>query len=657
MDDDLGRYPNPEGESDMADLTDEERKLINRVDDMVRDGRLATHHNRADLDHYSYWRKGEEYSKAIKKVRGKEQAKAVANRCFPIIEQQVSMMTDNNPKGVFLPQETSDITFVKDIDALVTYRARRLNMRARLIRAAKSLKVFGRAGAYIYYDDGMPGQGDVDTRLLQRKELIVDPLLNTCNPEDGEYVGIDRQVSLEYLKYKWPEKAEELQKEYGRALEGSDPLTEPDEGDTLDGALGYSPDANPMPSGAGAARKMSMLTTVWYKDYAEKEIKQSVPIERSKLEGKVVENAIGQYVYALDGRPWTAENAPIETVKLPAYPYGRCTIKSGNVILEDYPWGETSKVMGDQVVLTVEPAHWPIALAANVIIPDRWQGMSEIEALRGDQDNANEMASTIKDHCKDAVRPRRKAEMTAVEDRKAVERNDPDKVIWMKQGRMDGFEWVDPSQLSPDVYRSKEGSERNMEVTSGMPSQNMGISPERKQTATLTAVLDRAGRGRVGMSSALLDEFISRIYLLMAECIQRNYDAERIMNIIGEDGAPRAITITAKHKTVRFDVEVEAGSTLPYDKDQKKEESLVINRVLTEGGPYLSEILDAFEVKNKEEILARSQAYQMFMQLMPLMGHPAVQEALQIATQEMQQQEQGTQQGGQANANAQPGTT
>lgn len=647
----------------MANLTDDEIELVVMNDQMIHESaeqtrRLlnrwvtALQYFRGDQDYganagFTYQSHGRRDPDRNRDRRGRRRknkgnyyANAVVNRILPIVEQQISMMTDNNPKGVFLPQDDGDVDFTKDIEALTLWRARKLKMRTRLIRMLHNSKIFGFAAIYVHWDDTLPGAGDMDARLMDPRELIIDPFLQTTVPEDGEYIGIKRDVTLEYLKSKWPEKSDELDNAYHTEQDDMHraPLTE---SNSLDAELGHLPDVNFHSATRRQGREMVTLTSLWYKDYTTKKFQIPTPLQVLRDEGKVIENAGGEFVDAKSGELWNEENSPMADVEEPAYPFGRHTIKAGNIILEDFAWGE------DYATGEMRHASWPIALNINMVIPMRWYGMDETEALQGDQDNLNDMASMIKDHALTVTRPRRVVDVGAIKDMKSINRDSgPDQTIKANPGRVnDAIRWEPAGRLSPDVYNWMTMSERNMETTSGMPAQSMGRQSPQKQTATEIATLDRAGRGRVGMASSLLDDFIARVYMLIAEGIQQNYAPNRMVRILGENTEARVITITQKHKTVRFDVEVEAGSTLPFDKERKKEDALAVNQVLMTAGPYLPEVLDAYEVKNRDEVLQRSQQWVLFVQYGPLLQLPEVQEFLNAMAVQVQQAQE--QQGGQ----------
>ncbi len=254
------------------------------------------------------YRKGEQWKDRKKRIkRGKKWSEVVMNRVLPIIEQQVAIMTENNPTGVFLPENSDDAEFAKDLSQLTHWRAKRLNMRQKFIRGCTNGKLYGFQAMYVFWDDSITGRPDVNVRLLDPRELIIDPFLQTSNPEDGDYVGITRQVTLDYLKYRWPDQADELQAEFEH---GQDEFTLTNDSTSLDEELGHAPSSNIYPS-TKRSRPMANLVSIWHRDYSMKTELIPTPLELLKQQGKVVVDSIGQNVYAETGEIHSEMNAPM----------------------------------------------------------------------------------------------------------------------------------------------------------------------------------------------------------------------------------------------------------------------------------------------------------------------------------------------------------
>jgi len=635
MTDTIGQDQSLTGDAALGDkLGTPEGDLITRMDRFADESReqrtLLTNHWVKAL---RYWRggKGHWRDRKRRKYQGEQWTEAVHNRVLPIIEQQIAMMSDNNPKGLFIPTDMTDPKFAKDLQLLTDSRTRRIRIRSKIIRALYNAKLFGSMAMYVYWDDSTIGMADTNSRLLSPTELIVDPKLKDCNVDDGEYVGFEYQVSLEYLKWRWSEKADELEAASRSNNEGQFQTVQ--DVTSLDEELGNEPNTNIAAVNEDTEVPTAQFMALWYRDYTARKVEIPTPLEILEARGEVALNAIGRYVYVDNGELYTEENAPLMDTTEQVYPFGRCTMKSGNVILEDFAWGEDAET-GE-----VRPALWPIALGINAVIPGRWYGRDETEALQYDQNIVNDMVSQITDHCDVAVHPPLVYDSTLINDPRLIKCT-PNTKIPCKGNVNAALIWRQVPDIGGDPYKLLDLTLSNMETSSGMPAQSISRQSKGQQTATEIMTLDRAGRGRVGLATALLDEFIARLYLLLGQNIQQNYSEKQRCRVLGTDQSSNEITITREHKSALYDVEVEAGSTLPYDKESRRQQAVELNNILSSPGPYLPEVLDAYEVKNKEEVLQRVQQWQMFMQYAPILGDPRVQQLLNNVMMEMQGEQQ-----------------
>jgi len=608
------------------------KELRERIDRMVVESRQQRDalKGRYWLRSLRYWAGRQWIDRRGRKRRGKNWTEAVVNEIHPVVEQKAAMLTENNPRGVFLPVDNSDVRYAQDLEAITMARVRQMQGRTHLIRAAHNLMLFGFCVTKVFWDDTLSGQADVGWYLVPPRQFIIDPLATGI--DDAEYVGLERMVSLDYCKQRWEEFAEELDRQ-ARTQDMDTALESYPDADTLEEELGHTTRRQSYDVEQHLENRtvpMVRLVEMYYRDYTTKTVEVAIPFEQLKRDKTIVQNAGGQWVYRETGRPYSVLNAPRTEVEVPAYPEGRLTIKIGEVIVEDMPW----------------EGRWPFALGVNTPVPHRWYGLPEAETLIERQDILNDTVSKIEDHAKLALHPRRKVEMGALADPKSL-RNTPDAVIKVNDGRSNGVSWEPAPEMPATAWNLVEFCRGSIENISGLPAATRGRQLPRSATATEIATLDRAGRGRVGMVSALFDEYIARLFFLTAQAIQKHYEPDRIVRVVGPEGQVTAVQMSEQIKRVKYDVTVEAGSTLPFDRQARKADALSLYNVL--GVAYLPELLDAYEVKNKQEVLQRYQLWQMFQQYAPLLQDPQFQQlAAQYAAARRQQQPQQTQ--GQENA-------
>ena len=590
------------------------RQLRSRWIDSLRDYRPQTaSHNQRD---------GVGNNKLQKKRRSNElNENGSGNRIASIIDQQISMIYENNPRAFFLPKETSDKEFAKNLESLTKWRMDRINIRQKLIKGGLYSKLFGFQAFHIYWDDNLPDDADTNARVLWPESFIIDPKLETQNPEEGDFVGYDRMINLEYAKRRWPKKASKIEQEMTSPVEGS-PIGTPSQGsDSLSRELGHATQGtidNPMADNEVQVE----LTVIWFKDYAMNIHHVKKPMEELILKGEVIENELKQFVWATTGEVVTPESIPDMTVKTPKYPYGRHVIKVGSVILEDFAWGYVPET-GE-----IKRRSWPIALAVNKIIPNVWYGQDECEGLRADQNTADVCLQNITEHAHTTAHPVREIDKMKIKQGKGDLLNQLQSGFVVSNGK-NGMTTHPTPNMSGDVYNLLQMSHSNMEIQGGIPAQSMGKTGSSEQTATEIAALQRASRGKVGITSSFVDELVNRLYVLVAESIQFNYEEGTIVRILGDSRSSQmtSVEITRGLKDIKFDVEVEAGSTLPNDKQQKKVEAQELMGHLGLAG--LPNLLDAYEMKDPETVLQNHQEFQLFSQYGPLLTDPNVQQMLQ----------------------------
>jgi hypothetical protein len=553
------------------------------------------------------------------------------NRIASIIDQQISMIYENNPRAYFLPKETSDLEFARNLESLTRWRMNRINIRQKLIKGGLYSKLFGWQAFHVYWDDNLADDADTNVRILWPESFLIDPKLETQNPEEGDFVGYDRMVNLKYAKRRWPKKGSKIAEEMSAPREGS-PIGGSTHGsDSLARELGHitkGTSDSPMSDSEAQVE----LTVLWFKDYAVNIDKVKEPMSELIRQGKVIKNELLQYVWAETRLLVTPESIPDVTVKTPRYPYGRHVIKVGNTILEDYAWGyvpETGKI---------KRRAWPIALAVNKIIPNVWYGQDECEGLRADQNINDVCLQNIVQHAYTTAHPVREIDKTKIKQSKSDLLNQLQSGVVVSNGKNGMITHPTPS-MSSDAYNLMQMVQSNMEIQGGIPAQSMGKTGSSEQTATEIAALQRASRGKVGITSSFIDELVNRLYILVAESIQFNYKENSIMRILGDSRSSQmsSIEISRGLKDIKFDVEVEAGSTLPNDKQQKKVEAQELMGHLGLAG--LPNLIEAYEVKDPDAILQAHSDFMLFQQYGPLLQDPNVQKFLQDFS--MQQQEQG----------------
>jgi hypothetical protein len=103
---------------------------------------------------------------------------------------------------------------------------------------------------------------------------------------------------------------------------------------------------------------------------------------------------------------------------------------------------------------------------------------------------------------------------------------------------------------------------------------------------------------------------------LIAEILQANYKPDRMVRIIGSDREKSVAFMSQEMLDVRFDVNIEPGSTLPFDKEEKKQNYIAGYKLLENPipNPLLEDVLRILEITNLKKILLKHQGTILFRQ-------------------------------------------
>jgi hypothetical protein len=155
----------------------------------------------------------------------------------------------------------------------------------------------------------------------------------------------------------------------------------------------------------------------------------------------------------------------------------------------------------------------------------------------------------------------------------------------------------------------------------GLQSIARGEKQPGKITATEASFLTISANDRIQLKSVYEDEWIKQTATLIAEVIQDRYEPERWVRIIGEDDIVGIQQITEKLKTLRFDVDIMSGITLPHDKEKRQQAFLMANQIVTQpvASPMTDVLLKELEIPGWQKILKKYQSWVQFMQFIQLM--------------------------------------
>jgi len=636
------------------ELSPEEKALNDRLDDMIRagDADMARWHPlyTEALD-YMYDNQLADTRKEPREGWPRVQLNEIHGTVLQVVALIVQRMAALHCE----PWEDMDVESVKIWTDLLRWQwAKGINMPLLLANCVMDGQTAGYYAAQIYVDErahwdekSRQWEKKIEAQLLKPGTFGMDPANEETDVNRGDYCYTKRTVRLAWAMTKWPEYAEKIKAAKDKDLHrpGVSPLLEAEPGGmdigtyagsavaaNGDAVAGEPGSAAPVSTEGRVAELMKTeppreahrrpswitITTIHFRDYEEEEVTESVPVPIDILieDGRVVEDPetnkhmlvdeAGVDLGELAEENWPTEE---ETYTRPLYPNGRMIIRAGlDTVLNDEP--------EDQV--WPDPT-WPYVVGILNPTVHNWRGLNGVVMAKGAQDAINECASHEMVFVAKHADPVLVVEDGAlsidpstgeVEDLEAR----PGAVWHVNSGRSSGVNTLPAPPLSRGLSDVRKTFTENFRNLIGVQEVTMGKKMTGEQTATEINQLQTNSRLRVGLYMFFLDIFTVKLMEKVSELCQRYLTAGQIVRVVGEKGIPAMATLTPDLFDAQFDISLEITTALPYDRERKKAEMLNLFQMI--GVPLLKETLEAYELTNVDEILARNEAWTMVQQML-----------------------------------------
>ncbi len=615
-------------------------------DNMRRAGMVVTNSFK------SIWRTGLQYAygEHLQDTKKKKNwAYVVVNRLRPLMMQNIAKLAKNNPKiNCFAwdqEQEQADKfaeSWAGHLQFLWT-SPYKLNMRAKLIKGLLDAGIFGYMVGKTLWDDRVrwideeeEWHEDVEHTFVHPVFFWMDP--SAENVETANNCGTFRpRIKLEWAQARWPKFKDEIEKEAYTATdirfnEGDQIYYANQKGETIEPRknmfnrmvgliLRYAFGKGRENEGQADNQRYVTIEEIYWKDESTKHIKieEPAPVQQLVDEGKAaVEDGVG-IVYDPDTvKPINKEDWP-KNVKReydkPNFPRGRFVLRIGKTILN--PKEKDQKFT---------ESKWPFEIMPYHILPHMWQGENAIEPGRANNDMLNLSISAMVNQVQRIADPTKIIESGALaRDRNGKIKSTRDditglgRIVIAAKGKMKAIMNMVYPPLDPAVLQLVQMMKQDLDEQLFMPAVARGQSEKGKKSATEIARLDTNAHDYTAMQAIFLDVWIDNTATRIAELCQRNYKPGRMMRVLNKDGhgvmnADQAVL------DVRFDVNIEPGSTLPFDEEKKQNETLKAYELCSTpiANPMLEEALQALNISHLQEILARHKGFILFNQFIQL---------------------------------------
>lgn len=575
----------------------------------------------------------------------KEWEYIVVNRIYPLMFNTIAKLARNKPKLLTFPRSEEK----RDLDEYVEKWAGilqhlwespyKLGMRAKLIMGLLQCATNGYMVGYTYWDSKVAYDkenkkwiGDVRETFIHPAYFWADPTADSL--ETAENCGMSRMVKMEWAISRWPGHKKAIEAE---AFTSQDPkysaedeiVYEDQKGTTLEkkrrrfseivNLIFKSSTKSQYELTSSEKQKYVRIEQIYFKDYSEREveIKDNVPVEVLVQQGKaIVEEVTG---VVLDPKtkkplkPWPQYTK--DKYKEPKFPDGRFVLRIGQTILN--PKEE------DQVY---KESRWPFTVMPYHILPFMWQGCNAIEMSKNNNDMLNITISSMVNQVRRTADPTKLVEAGALaRDRKGKARSKHDditglgRIVVMARSKIKAMLNMPELPLDPVVPLLAEYLKRNIDDQMFMQPVARGEQSKRKITAEEAARTDSNANAYTGLQGIFLDIWIDNTATIIAELCQRYYEPGRLAGMVNDDGRDNVL-LEKGHLDVRFDVNIEPGSTLPFDEAQKKNDYATAYQMLGEpvANPLLEEMLRILNIAKRKEILQKHKGYLLFLQFIQM---------------------------------------
>lgn len=567
----------------------------------------------------------------------------VVNRIYPLMFQSIAKLAGNNPKIMTHPWDQEQEGVAEYAEKWANHlqylweSPYELNMRLKLILGLLDCSVFGYMVGKGQWES-QPRSGGWDnvnkTWIGKAEENFIHPALFWCDPSaenlaTAENCGTKRRVKLEWAVNRWPKHKVAIEAE---AYTSKDPkYTAGDilsyksqKGETLSVSrknmfsrlvgLILSNSVNTGENSISESnQKYVDIEEIYWCDYSETKvtIKNPIPAETLLKRGKILKEKItGLFIDPKTKKPlaeWPQEVT--KEYSEPNFPNGRFVLRIGRTILnpkkEDQGYKES---------------RWPFTVMPYHILPHMWQGGNAVEMVRNNNDFLNITISALVNQVRRTADPTKVMEAGSLakgRDGKVKCKKDDitglGRIIVAAKGKIDAIKNMIYPPLDPSVTALAALLKQDIDDQMFMQPVARGEAKQGQQTKAEIVRLNQNSLDYVSLQGIFLDKWIDDSMTLIAELCQRNYEPGRLMKMLS-DGTRSGMKINKPILDVRFDVNIEPGSTLPYDEQKKQNEYAAAFRILENPipNPMTEEMLRILNISKRKEILARYQGLQLF---------------------------------------------
>jgi len=633
----------PKEVPDAPQETEKDKALNDWIDDMVSDAET----DRADWDVMAEDAISYTYGNQLKNLTVKDGWETVqCDFIRPALDQQVALVQQQETTIYTQPREESDVPGSAIAQGLFRWYYD-VGLKVPDLRGACVIDGWN-SGNWVlmprweprpdggWDEDKRDWDGRIEVTLVPREFFGVDPEAEKVG--HGEFVLLNRRVYVEWAKHRWPEYKDAIARGAKAQLESREMTADgpkptgwkpfyigQDESDVNTGEVsknkpksygrlarllgGQRLPLESMQSSENEALETVELLEIWFRDREMKHVSEEkqYPYEQLVEEGSIRRDEATGFDYLVDQESGeevllSEENWPTYTDEYdrPVYPYGRHILRIGKEVL--------NKDEDEQV--WPYKKGWPFIVGKFNELPHTWRGQTGVEGVKTVQDWYNIAFAHLLNFLKNFADPRIMVEhgalhgVTTAEQLKEKLKSVAGAVMEFAPNRLrNGYKVESPPQMTMDIVTILRLLEDLMRNVMGVHEIAQGKQGGSGMTATEALRLETNSRLRTSLLSKELNRTTGpELMEWVWELIKAHMAPGDVVRIIGEEGGEATVAMLEGDFDAKFDLDIQVGTTLPFDKQRKKDEALQLTQVF--GPAYYERLLDAFEVSNPEQVLS-----------------------------------------------------
>lgn len=568
------------------DPSEDESKAIKLAESLFEKSKKARKaYDEKWIDNYRMFR-GRQWKDARPSYRHSE----VINLVFRAIQSEIPILTDGMPKPEFVPTEPNDYELAQILNDLLDADWTSNNWAYNLTEMLYDAHIYGTGFGCVKWDaDKNYGEGGIEFKSADPFYQFPDPFARDINVDCRYYVEAE-PLPLELVKHQYPEVAQFLK---------PDVIEMGKKDKEINTQIRYkSPTDN---------RKIVEGTSAYDIENKDQTIKITLYVQ-DLTTVELEEKSVGE-----DGQEIS------RLIKKLKYPKGRKIVVVSGVLCEDEE-------------MEYDDNKFPYVKLSNYILPREFWGISEIEQLESPQKVFNKLVSFTLDVLTLMGNPVWVVDTTSGVDCENLQ-NRPGLVIEKEPNSQ--VQRVEGVQLQPFVLQMIDRMKLWFDDISGSNDVSRGVRPEGVTAASAIEALQSASNTRIRQKSRNLDAMLQNFGQMYLSRVFQYYTAPRVFRVTDNensmkyfkfhvdtvlvDGIEQKIARVRKFEqgedqkyylapeqqfelSQRFDVKIQTGSTLPFEKNRVSQESM---NLFDRGIIDATEVLKNIKYPNAEQVIQR----------------------------------------------------